>query len=178
MCKTANFLGIFTILLLLGAGAVALADDEPAAREERRAEILERYDADGDGRLSQEERRAARERRRLERWDTDGDGEMSEEEHAAARQAMDDRRGGRGREQRASRFDTDGDGAISDEERAAAYEQRKLEREMAMEKYDADGDGRLSRSERESARADGARVGPPGGGRRGHGGFGRGGGPR
>ena len=101
---------------------------------------------------------------------------MSEEERAAARQAMDDRRGGRSRERRASRFDTDGDGVISDEERAAAYEQRKLEREIAMEKYDADGDGRLSRSERESARTDGARVGRPGGGRSGHGGFGRGGG--
>jgi hypothetical protein len=59
MRKTVNFLGIFSILSLLGAGAVALAD-EPAAREERRVEILERYDADGDGRLSREERRTAR----------------------------------------------------------------------------------------------------------------------
>ena len=61
MCKTANFLGIFTIFSLLGAGAVALADDEPGSREERRAEILERYDADGDGRLAGAELDAARE---------------------------------------------------------------------------------------------------------------------
>ena len=63
MCKTANFLGIFTMLSLLGAGGVALADDEPASREERRVEILERYDADGDGSLSGTEFDALREDR-------------------------------------------------------------------------------------------------------------------
>ena len=75
-----------------------------------------------------------------------------------------------------NRWDTDGDGEISDEERAAAYEERKRNREANLEKYDADGDGRLNREERRTARADGARVGRPGRGRGGHGGFGQGGG--
>jgi Ca2+-binding EF-hand superfamily protein len=152
MYKTANFLGIFTVLSLLGA--VALADDEPASREERRVEILERYDADGDGRLSGAELDELREERGL----------RSEERRNARRQ-----------ERRLNRWDTDGDGEISDDERATAHQERKRNREANLEKYDADGDGRLNREERRTARADGARVGRPGHGRGHHGGFGQGG---
>lgn len=63
-----------------------------------RQEIIAKFDADGDGKLNDEERKAAheamKERRRakmqehrqkmLEKFDTDGDGTLSEEERKAA----------------------------------------------------------------------------------------------
>ncbi len=120
-------------LPLLVAGLAASAQ-EPDERAAQRAEMLERYDSDGDGRLSRSERDAARESRALERWDSDGDGSLSEAEREAAREG------------------------------------RRQEQQEIRDRYDADGDGRLSRSERENARADGARLGRPGGGGR-RGGF-------
>jgi Ca2+-binding EF-hand superfamily protein len=42
-------------------------------------------DTDGDGQISEEERKAARKQRMLKRLDTDGDGEISEEERKAAK---------------------------------------------------------------------------------------------
>ena len=60
------------------------------------AEILEQFDTDGDGELSKEERKAARDARRAERiakYDTDGDGELSKAEKEAAR--ADSPRGGK-----------------------------------------------------------------------------------
>lgn len=73
-----------------------------------RPEIIAKFDADGDGQLNEEERKAAREamqeRRRakmqerrqkmLEKFDTDGDGTLSEEERKAAREARG--KGGKG----------------------------------------------------------------------------------
>ena len=61
-------------------------------------EVIEKYDTDGDGKLSEEERKAAREARRakiLEEFDTDGDGKLSGEEKKAAREAMRARHGQR-----------------------------------------------------------------------------------
>jgi hypothetical protein len=54
------------------------------------AALLEEFDADGDGELSDEERAAAHEARHaaiLAEFDADGDGELSDEERAAARAA-------------------------------------------------------------------------------------------
>ncbi len=55
----------------------------------------------------------------MERFDTDGDGQISPEERDAARAAM---RDGPGKNRQAilERFDTDGDGQLSPEERDAA----------------------------------------------------------
>ena len=44
MCKTAYFLGILTISSLLVAGAVALAEDEPASREEAERRVDDALD--------------------------------------------------------------------------------------------------------------------------------------
>ena len=70
----------------------------PQSRHER----LERFDTDGDGKLSDEERKSAhsameehrteRRQRMLERFDTDGDGQLSENERKAARQARKNRK--------------------------------------------------------------------------------------
>lgn len=126
-------------------------------RSQRKAQMLERFDADGDGQLSDAERQTAR------------------EEHEARRQARDDSRPaaagssfgqedtGRGpakmseegRQKMLERFDTDGDGVLSDSEREAAREARRAEREAhhqaMLAKYDADGDGALSEEERQAA---------------------------
>ena len=122
--------------------------------------IFEGFDADGDGALSKEERRAARQAVRenvLAMFDADGDGELSEEERAAARA------------EKIAAHDTDGDGELSAEEREAARAARCQEEEEAMveelirgrkgrarcrfAEFDADGDGTLSDEEKAAARA-------------------------
>ena len=115
------------------------------------------FDADGDGILSEEERRAMGEAMRaewMERFDLDGDGELSREERMAARQAMFEQ-SDRG-QALMRQFDKDGDGVLNDEEQAAmeAYQQQQREERRADElaQYDADGDGRLSRDERRTQR--------------------------
>lgn len=117
-------------------------------RDERpsRGQILEHFDQDGDGQLSEEERAAMREemeKRRggpnggpdgerpsreemMKRFDADGDGQLSEEERATLRETMGDRggRGGSGgnRQKILERFDADGDGKLDEAERAAMRE--------------------------------------------------------
>ncbi len=99
------------------------------ARRPAPQQLLERFDADGDGVLSAEERATARASRPenalhgrqqlLERFDTDGNGELSKEERAGARAQRPEnaRRGGRRR--LLERFDIDSDGELSGAERAA-----------------------------------------------------------
>jgi Ca2+-binding EF-hand superfamily protein len=79
-------------------GDGALSRDELIARMmERRAErmgryadhMIERHDADADGKLSVDEMRGNHQGKMLERLDTDGDGSVSEDEFAA----MQERRG-------------------------------------------------------------------------------------
>jgi hypothetical protein len=99
------------------------APNRPALKGMLRAHMLRQADTDGDGRLSQEERDAARARfqeRRAEfvaRHDTDGDGKLDDAERAAAREQI------RTRLMEAKdRFDTDGDGKLDEAERQAARE--------------------------------------------------------
>ncbi len=115
------------------------------------------FDADGDGILSEEERRAMMRAMREEwmaRMDLDGDGELSREERMAARQSMFEN-SERGQELM-RQFDADGNGVLDEEEQAAmdAYQQEQREQRQAEElaRYDADGDGRLSREERRTQR--------------------------
>jgi len=118
---------------------------------------MTQFDLDGDGVLSDEERRAMRQAMRdemLARFDLDGDGELSREERMAARQA---RFENSDRGQALMRqFDADGDGVLNDEEQAAmdAYmqEQRDERRADQIERFDTDGDGEISREERQTQR--------------------------
>ncbi|MFD2158047.1 EF-hand domain-containing protein [Rubritalea tangerina] len=113
-----------TLLLAIAALSIpALAQAEEGKCEKgkkgcdkRRAHIIEKFDTDGDGKLSEEERKAAREAmeaRKAEfiaKHDTDGDGKLSDEEKKAAKDAF------------IAQYDTDGDGELSAEEREAARE--------------------------------------------------------
>lgn len=83
-------------------------------------EVIEKFDKDGDGKLNEEEREAAKQAMKekheahkkeiLAKYDTDGDGELSEDE----RKAM--------WKDKAKEFDKDGDGELSDEEKKAMRE--------------------------------------------------------
>ena len=64
---------------------------EHGPRGHHRAKMLERFDANKDGQLDDQEREAAREARKaemLQRFDTDKDGKLSDSEREAARSAM------------------------------------------------------------------------------------------
>lgn len=136
--------------LVLGAlNASAAQDDQPlpqcpawkqgpghgprramGTKPQRRQQMLERFDADGDGKLSDEERATARETLKAE-------AQERRDEHFA-------------------RMDANGDGLISKEEFDADFEKRQQERQKRCEeikaRFDADGDGKLSAEERAAAR--------------------------
>ena len=97
----------------------------------------------------------------LEKFDTDGDGKLSEEEKAEARKAMQEKKQQR-EERMLKRFDADGDGQLSDAEKAEAKKQKEQMQEKMKKagvnieeirkQFDADGDGQLSEQERAQAR--------------------------
>lgn len=147
---------------------------------EIRAEMLKRFDANGDGALDQAERQAAHaamkarfESERAEvikRFDADADGALS----AAERETMVSTLRAEGKEgllramheahqrrvthERAlAEFDANKDGALDDAEKAAMRETlrgRAEQRRAAMlAEFDANGDGKLDRPEREASHA-------------------------
>lgn len=155
------------------------ADRNRRAGPEMRERLLERFDADEDGVLSDSEREAARaamqERRAehiarmIEKFDADGDGALNGEELAQAEQAKQrferakDRRGHRGkrghdrlRAELRERFDANEDGRLDEAEREAArafMEEKKGEMKARfLEQWDADGDGQISDVEKQAAR--------------------------
>ena len=137
------------------------------------ADMIARFDKDGDGQLNEEERQAAREAFRaereerrqqwlLEQYDKDGDGVLSEAEQAQAdadREAREAERALREAEmkQRAlDAYDTDGDGQLSREERQTAEQVRRdyMEKQRAefMTRFDTNGDGEVNGDERMAIR--------------------------
>ena len=113
--------------MIVAIATCAIASAEPPKGEEKKgargprpvpqpsAEMMKKYDKDGDGKLSQEERKAAMAGRRAEmmkKYDKDGDGKLSQEERKAA---MDARKA-----EHLQKHDKDGDGKLSDEEKAEA----------------------------------------------------------
>ena len=118
-----------------------LDPDEKAAferdREARREEFVKRFDTDGDGKLSEAEKEAAREQyphmghgrhgaemhqRMLEKYDTNKNGQLDPEEKEVARRDREARRA-----EMLKRFDADGDGKLSDSEREAMREEFRKE---------------------------------------------------
>jgi Ca2+-binding EF-hand superfamily protein len=82
---------------MLGVATLAQAQTAPVRRTFGHGtlpEFLKAFDVDGDGKLSAEEAKAARDAIREKasenrlKWDTDGDGKLSEEEIKAAREAI------------------------------------------------------------------------------------------
>ncbi|MGJ8634101.1 MAG: hypothetical protein ACSHX7_09285 [Luteolibacter sp.] len=99
----------------------------------------------------------------IAKFDTDGDGKLDETERAAAKAAREEMMEAQ-KAKMLEKFDADGDGELSESEREAA----KAAREAKMlEKFDADGDGELSKEEREKARAEMGPRGPRPGGKKG-----------
>lgn len=95
----------------------------------------------------------------IAKFDKDGDGKLSEDERAAMKEARKTMMEARKKEILAQ-FDKDGDGKLNDEEKAAAKEARQ---KLMLEKFDKDGDGKLSKEEKEAARAEFGGPGGPGG---------------
>lgn len=107
----------------------------------------------------------------LKRFDADGDGKLSEAELQTMNDAMTkNRRRSDGpprqrpsREEIMQRFDTDGDGVLSETERAAMRAERERLQEENQKRFDADGDGQLSEEERKTMHTTlrGERPAPP-----------------
>jgi Ca2+-binding EF-hand superfamily protein len=101
---------------------------------QRQAEIMKRFDKNGDGKLDEDEKAAAKEynrnettgrqakrrehlgKRALEKFDKDGDGKLNEAERAEAAKVLEND------PRLVRRFDKDGDGKLNDVEKTAARE--------------------------------------------------------
>jgi len=108
-----------TLLVAIAALAIpvlAQAEEGKKGCDKKRAHMMEKFDTDGDGKLSGEERevaKAAKAERKaafIAKHDTNGDGELDEDEKGAAKEAF------------MATYDTDSDGKLSKEERKAAHE--------------------------------------------------------
>lgn len=107
----------------------------------------------------------------LKEFDKDGDGKLNDEEAKAARAAMQAKRE-EAQKKILAEFDADKDGKLNEEERKAMRTAMEAKRKALVEKYDADKDGKLSPEEIKAARDAGEEIpmiGGPGG-RRGPGG--------
>ncbi len=119
----------------------SFAQDE-TKKSGKRQKLLERFDKDGDGKLSPEERALAKQAKKahiLKRFDADGDGKLSPTERDAARKARQNRGQKHASKQQKrqkllKRFDTDGNGKLSAEERAAAKKARQGKQKKRPEK--------------------------------------------
>jgi len=91
----------------------------------------------------------------IKKFDKDGDGKLNEEERKAAREAR-TKMQKEGKAKMLKRFDKDGDGKLSDEERKTAREtmqkQRKEMHEAMLKKFDANGNGEIDKDERDGIR--------------------------
>jgi hypothetical protein len=124
---------------ILGAGVVgvAVAGGGKGRGMHHKKAMMEKFDADKDGKLDDDEKaalKAAMEKRRAE----------MEKRHAEREQAM------------LEKYDANDDGKLDDAERAEAREDRLVERFTEM---DTDGDGVLSFDEFKAGKEKGKRFG-------------------
>lgn len=145
---------------------LTVAQQEGSKADVISAEMVQRFDADGDGMLNEAELKAAsramradRRAERLARWDTDRDGKLSK----AERQAMWKQQRSHWETWRNRQFDEDGDGKVSEEEKQAAKafmkEMGQIGELFQKRNMDFDGDGTISKSERATAQKEWAIVG-------------------
>lgn len=156
------------ILLTLILAPVSLAQQaapqagpqaNPEMRAKMKARVLEKFDADGDGQLSDEERATAKAARQSK---GDTAGSTPRQKKAAAGQGGPQGKNGSGgaqgkngkgkqfrakvRERVIEYFDQDGDGKLNESEREAL----KQKRQATRSEFDKDGDGKLSPEERKA----------------------------
>lgn len=86
----------------------------------------------------------------VKEFDKDGDGKLSDEEAKAAREALQSRRE-EARKKMLEKYDKDGDGQLNEEERAKMREDLEARHKALLEKYDANKNGRLDPDERKAA---------------------------
>ena len=101
----------------------------------------------------------------MKKFDKDGDGKLSEDEKAEIRKAMASRGGPGGRRPPPvlmKKFDKDGDGKLSEDERAELRKAMEARKKEFMAKFDKDGDGKLNEEERKAAMAERAKFGKGG----------------
>ena len=153
-------------LAISSVSFVSAADEKKPAGPDR-AEMMKKFDANGDGKLDQTEREAVRQHLQSMGAESAGRGAGRGEGGRAP-----GGQGGRGGNPMAQ-FDTDGDGKLSDAERKAAEPAMReftQNNERAMQQFDKDGDGKLSDKEWATARkAVVERMGQARGGRGGEG---------
>ena len=85
----------------------------------------------------------------IKKFDTDGDGELSTEERAEARKAFMAKR--KMPPLLIKKFDKDGDGELNAEEKRDALSAMAARKKEAIEKFDKDGDGKLNEEEKKEA---------------------------
>ena len=129
---------IISLTLTFGIGGL-WAEDKPAKRERKPAPQ----------RGTPPNREAI-----LKKFDKDGDGKLSEEEKAEARKSFGGGRQPRPPAELIKKFDKDGDGKLNEEERAALREEGQKRRKEMVEKFDKDEDGKLNEEERKAAFAE------------------------
>jgi len=107
----------------------------------------------------------------VKEFDKDGDGKLNDEEAKAARESMQAKRE-EARKKTLEKYDTDKDGKLNEEERKAMQTDMEAKRKALLEKYDANKNGRLDPEEAKAAKDAGEELPqrPMGGGRRGEGG--------
>ncbi len=126
---------LFIISLTLAFGIGSLwAEDKPAKKERKPAA----------------QRGAPVREAILKKFDKDGDGKLSEEERAEARKSFSGGRPPRSPAALIKKFDKDGDGKLNEEERAALREEGLKRRKEMLKKFDKDGDGKLNAEERKA----------------------------
>ena len=92
--KTKN---IVAVAILLAIGGLSTSMAKPALRPVRLTALLKMFDIDGNGKLDEEERIAAKDDLAKQReeivaeWDKDGDGKLSRSEMAAFRKSVRDK---------------------------------------------------------------------------------------
>lgn len=121
--------------------------------------LLKKHDTDGDGKLSEAERRGAlhienglRYKALLDAYDADGDGELSREEKRRIWRDVHGQRRRKEKQWELALFDDDGDGKMSVDEKAVRDEygqkMKDLGKQMMAKVMDTDGDGKVSRMEK------------------------------
>ena len=99
-------------MLAWGLGGISWAEDEGPSSDSKRGWLLEKFDANGDGKLDSQEREAARKAKILRKFDANGDGELGPEEKKAAKAAK--------RAHILKNYDANGDGKLDSKEREVA----------------------------------------------------------